>query len=274
MFILLIEAFITSLTSFQFMIYKSFCEDIAKEAGNIIKKHFVFPMNKVWKEDCTPITKTDMEVNKLIITKVHELFPGHDVLGEEESSLENKGEYVWVCDPVDGTIPFSHGVPTAVFSLALVHNGIPLVAIIYDPWVDRMYYAEKGKGAFLNGRKIHVSDVNSFSCNVVGMAKWKNSKYNISELSDVLIAKECHVMQVLSIIYMGMLVASGELCAVIFPGNTAHDGASLKLLVEEAGGIVTDLYGNEQRYDQEIKGFIASNGLLHNALVKMVSEIL
>jgi len=256
------------------MSYKAFCEKIAKESGKIIKENFSRPMQKEWKEDATPVTITDRDVNKLVIDAVHKEFPGHDVKGEEECSLEHDSDHVWVCDPVDGTIPFSHGIPTAAFYLGLVIKGETVAGVIYDPWIDRLYFAEKGKGCFLNGQKIHVNDSKDFKLSLMGMAMWKNPPYEIADLNPILTEKGVCMLDLCSIVYMGMLVASGELSAVFFAGGTGHDGAALKVIIEEAGGKMTDLYGNEQRYDENIKGFIVSNGVLHDELLKIVSDIL
>ena len=114
-------------------------------------------MDKTIKKDGSPVTKTDLAINKLVIDRVKKYFPSHGVLGEEQSNYVEKADYVWVCDPVDGTIPFSRGMPTCMFSLGLTFKGKPILGVGYDPFIDRLIFAELGKGAFLNGKKIHVS---------------------------------------------------------------------------------------------------------------------
>ncbi|MFH1325776.1 MAG: adenylyl-sulfate kinase [archaeon] len=254
------------------MEYKEFCEKIAREAGKIMRENFL-KTDKEWKEDDTPITFADKKINRIVIEAIHKEFPKHDVIGEEESSLENKSEYVWVCDPIDGTIAFSHGIPTSVFSLALVKKGEPIMGVVYDPWIDRMYFAEKGKGCFLNNKQIHVNRNEQLNLSVMGISTWKNAPYDLSPLELVLRDEGVKLLRIGSIIYASMLVASGEMSAVFFAGKSAHDGAAIKIIVEEAGGKVTDIYGNEQRYDSQIKGYIASNKIIHNELIKTVSEI-
>lgn len=247
------------------MTYKQFSITIAKQAGAVIRKNFVTGMKKQWKDNETPVTKTDIDINKMVIAKVKKYFPGHDVLGEEESSLKNKGEYLWVCDPVDGTIPFSHGVPTCVFSLALVKDGKPIAGVIFDPFINRLIYAEKGKGAFLNGKKIKVSKqtmdkavLNWESPRTAGMLKKEFPK--------------CFPLCFCCVIYGGLLVATGEMVATLYTWNYAHDGASLKIIIEEAGGRVTDLSGKDQRYDGKINGFLASNGVVHDDLLRLIKK--
>ena len=256
------------------MEYKEFCESLAREAGKIMKEVFTLSVDKEWKEDNTPVTVADTKINSLVIEEVKKQFPNQDIKGEEESYLDNNSEYVWVCDPVDGTIPFSHGIPTAVFSLALVKDGKPIVGVIYDPWSDRLYFAEKGKGCFLNNEKIQVNKSNDCKKSLIGVTTWRTGKYDISNIYQELNNKFLQILDLGSFIHMGALVAPGTFLAAYFPGITAHDGAAVKIIVEEAGGKVTDAFGNEQRYDQPIKGFLATNGTIHQEMLDLISKSL
>ncbi len=254
------------------MDYKTFSLELAKEAGKIIAANFSLGMKKEWKADNTPLTQTDLKINQLVIDSVKKEFPGHSIIAEEGSDFSDKSEYVWVCDPVDGTIPFSHGIPTCVFSLALVRKGESILGVVYDPFLQRMFFAEKSKGATMNGAKISVSRATSLQNALVGFVWWKSEKMNLSKTDEILSDRGAILIDVKSIVYMDMLVANGELAATLFPGTKPHDTAATKIVVEEAGGKVTDLFGNEQRYDRDIKGHIASNGILHEELVRIVKE--
>ena len=254
--------------------FRKFALELAQQAGGLIRSNFKLGMKKEWKADSSPVTETDLAINKLLIEGVKKHFPAHSVLGEEESAMVEGSEYTWVCDPVDGTIPFSHGVPTCVFSLALAHNGDPVLGVIYDPFMDRLLWAEKGKGAFMNNDPIHVNDAASPDRTVIGMPIWVRSKYKLIELQAELMERGATVMGLQSVVYMALLTATGEFCATSFGGATAHDGAAVKIIVEEAGGKVTDLFGNEQRWDQPIKGYIASNGKVHAELVKAIGQLI
>jgi len=103
--------------------YEQFAKDVAKQAGKIMMENFKLGMHKEWKSDNSPVTETDLRINKLLIEGVKKYFPEHSVLGEEESNFVGDRKMVWVCDPLDGTLPFSHGVPIFTFSLALVDDG-------------------------------------------------------------------------------------------------------------------------------------------------------
>lgn len=227
-----------------------------------MRANFGVAMEKKWKKDFSPVTKTDIAINSLVINQVKKYYPTHGVLGEEESYNAAGKEYLWVCDPVDGTVPFSHGLPTFVFSLALVKEGKPILGVIYDAMMKRMYTAEKGKGAFMNGKKIRVNKLGMNRAVVgwsnKGMAKFKARFPNIAAIC------------LWCICYEGVLVASGELNAALYEGKNAHDIAALKVIVEEAGGKVTDRNGKEQRYDRAINGALISNGKVHKELLKMI----
>src|SRR3989344_1795821 len=132
-----------------------FAKGIAREAGALMRQNFTLGMKKEWKDDDTPLTKTDLAINQLVLEAVQKKYPEHSYIGEEGNNIK-ESEYTWVCDPVDGTIPFSHGYPTFAFSLALTKNGESILGVIYDPIMDRLVHAEKGRGAFLNGKRIAV----------------------------------------------------------------------------------------------------------------------
>jgi len=254
------------------MTYETFAKQIAREAGEEIRKNFQINGHREWKEDGSPVTKTDMAINKMVIERVAETFPDHGVKGEEESAYSGEEEYLWVCDPIDGTTPFAHGIPTCVFSMALVKDGRSILGVVYDPFLDRLFFAQKGTGAFLNDEPVHVSDAKAFNANLVIASSFSRNFVDTLAVASVLKKQGVHIMNLQCHIYAGMLVAAGELGAVIFSGKGAHDGAALKILVEEAGGRVTDLFGNEQRYDQPMKGQLVTNGVLHEPVLALLSE--
>ncbi|MBM3257235.1 MAG: inositol monophosphatase [Candidatus Liptonbacteria bacterium] len=254
--------------------YKRFSIELAKEAGKIIKANFALGMKKEWKSDNTPLTETDTKINQLVLDAIQKNFPGHSVLAEEGSNLLEGSEYTWVCDPVDGTIPFSHGIPNCVFALALVKNGESILGIVYDPFLDHLFLAEKNKGATLNNEKIRVSTSASFESTIIGIALRKNEKYNFFQVAEILESRKGWSLNFGSIVYMDMLVANGEFAASIFGGENAHDSAASKIIVEEAGGTFTDIFGNDQRYDQKVKGHIASNGILHQEIIDIIKTSL
>lgn len=251
--------------------HKEFAIDLAKKAGAVIRANFSLGMKKEWKEDKTPLTVTDTAVNKMVMEAVKESFPDYGLISEEESDYSGQ-EYAWVCDPVDGTIPFSHGIPISTFMLALVKNGKSILGVVYDPFGDDLYFAEKGKGAFVNGERLAVSKSNTLQNNVVGLLTWKSAEFDLIKIIRALIEKDCIDLRIPSVGYMDMRVAHGEFGAVMFPGPLPWDSAAPKIIVEEAGGKFTDLYGNEPDLSGEVKGHLASNGLLHEELLEILRK--
>lgn len=251
---------------------REFAIDCAKRAGALMRQNFTIGMKKQWKADNSPVTETDLAVNRMLIAAVQEHFPMHAVLAEEESAPKAGAEFVWVCDPVDGTIPFSHGAPTFTFSLALVHDGRSILGVLYDPMLDRMVVAEQGKGALLNGSPIHVSSLHSRKGVPVAVLWWPGGLLNLAELHAEMLKGGAYLLNFGSVTYAGMLVALGECLAVIFTGREPHDTAALQIIIEEAGGRVTDLFGKQQRYDRQIRGNIMSNGIMHEELVALVRD--
>jgi myo-inositol-1(or 4)-monophosphatase len=254
--------------------YEQIAIDIAKQAGDIMRTNFRSGMKKDWKEDNTPLTVSDTIINDLVLKTIGEAFPDHGVLGEERNSDRMSSDYLWVLDPIDGTIPFSHGMPLFVFSLALTHKGESILGVIYDPILDRMLYAEKGKGAFLNNQPVHVSNKNTVNQTLIEVQSWKGYEHNLNPLKDQLIQQGAQVTTICTVIYAALLVAIGEYGGILFSGTKPWDAAAVKIIVEEAGGKVTDLLGNEQRYDQPIRGLIVSNNILHNQFIELAQKVM
>ncbi len=248
--------------------YKDFAIGLAQKAGKIMLANFTLGMKKEWKDDNSPLTVTDTQINRFVIESVNQTFPDHGILGEEGSKNQDR-EYLWVCDPIDGTMPFSSGYPVFVFSLALVINGKSILGVIYDPFLNRMYVGEKEKGAFLNNEKIHVSQQKQLGRKMLINVE---TDLKLSRARDLMTKKGCIISRICSVSYASILVASGEFIASIFEYSKPWDGAAAKIIVEEAGGKFTDLEGKEQRYDRTINGFIASNGFVHDELVAICAN--
>ena len=129
--------------------------NIVKEASKLMKEEITIEQKG---NDSNFVTSADVNVQYYLEERLPKLIPGSEFLGEEEEKDSITGEYVWVVDPIDGTSNFIRGLGASGISVGLVKNGKPYLGVIYDPYKDEMFYAEHGKGAFLNGKPIHVSD--------------------------------------------------------------------------------------------------------------------
>ena len=253
--------------------YLEFAKEIALYAGKVMMDYYHNDIDLNYKEDKTVVTVVDKKINSYLIEKVKEKYKNHSVNGEEESYVKNS-EYVWVCDPLDGTSMYVNHIPVFVFSLALVHDGEPIVGVIYNANEEKMYTSIKGEGAYCNNKKISVNDKK------LGNLGYKTNVeiFNNDIIDEVLLIKELKetskISSIGSVARSCMAIATGDFSCDVFPGTTHGncDLAASYLIVTEAGGKVTDLYGNEQRYDKCIKGAVITNGISHNQILEIVRK--
>src|SRR3989344_105237 len=251
--------------------YLAFAQNVAKEAGEIMLKYFQLGgVKQKTKSDQSIVTIADEEINALVIKRVEETFPNLSVFGEE-GSVNKSSKLIWACDPIDGTVPYAKGVPFCAFSLALVDDGTPVVGVVYDPFMKRLYSAVKGEGAFVNGKKISASKLPLSYDATVNIEWWPEADYDLdTAMHKLTMETQSYVLHGGSVVNAGSLVAAGQYEACLFTGTKGKnvDIAALKVIVEEAGGKVTDLFGNDQRYDGDIKGAVISNGVVHQDILK------
>lgn len=249
-----------------------FAKGLAKEAGQTTLRNFSLNTETTWKEDSTPLTKTDIEINNFVIESIQNSFPNDGVLGEE-GSFEQGRDRLWVLDPIDGTQPFTLGAPLSTFCLSLVIDGQPELGIIYDPYLDRMYWAAKNIGAFLNDRQLKVSDTNTLAQSyVVLSSRMSVGRPTTGELFDAIEKKDGKSFNFRSFAYGSTYVAAGTAVGAVIGVPKPWDVAATKIIIEEAGGRVTDLNGNDRRYDSDGDGLIASNGHVHDILLELVAK--
>lgn len=260
-----------------YLIELEIAKQLAAEAGKIMLNYFnSAAANPTLKADRTIVTKADTDINDLVIKVLREKTPKYSVWGEEQSAIIDGSEYTWVCDPVDGTQPFSKVIPISTFSLALVNqDGQSVLGVVYDPFQDRLYEAVLGKGAFLNGEPIHVSSTSTLDEACIDQELWINKDEGVSfdDPKDSFNKAGVSVTTLCSACITGAFVAQGSYDALLFGQGKPEDIAALSVIVTEAGGKVTDLFGKPQRYDTNIKGAIVSNGLIHSQLVDVLKDI-
>ncbi|MDR0957288.1 MAG: inositol monophosphatase [Candidatus Nomurabacteria bacterium] len=256
--------------------YLEFAKKLARDAGEIMQKYFNQAVATHYKGDKTIVTAADEEINQMVIDRVQEKYPEHGVFGEEQSFGQDKIT-LWVCDPVDGTAMFARGIPTAVFSIALVEDGVPKIGVVYDPFMDKMWYASVGGGAFCDDKPVYVNETlladNSATVNFDTSARYmpKGDASHVAQKIVQYADERVYLVSIGSIIHAGCLVAEGKFVAEITGVTKGKnmDVAALKVIVEEAGGRVTDIFGNEQRYDRDINGAIISNAVVFDELMRV-----
>jgi len=254
--------------------YLEFAKRIALQAGDIMLEHFHAEVEHREKADKTIVTVADEAINQMVIDEVEKAYPDHSVFGEE-ASTDKQSELAWVCDPIDGTVPYANGAPVSVFSLALVKDGEPIIGVVYEPFMKRMYSAKKGEGAFLNNEPISVSNLGLERHATLNIEWWPEAEYDIdTALHNISLDTKAYVLHLGCVVNAACWVAWGRYEACVFAGTKGKnvDIAAVKVIVEEAGGKVTDINGNEQRYDGDINGAIISNGKIHDELVAKIKE--
>lgn len=248
---------------------------LARQAGEIGRSIFTTARESTWKSDNTPVTEADIAINDLVIREISRLYPGHAIIGEESSQPHAGADHVWVCDPIDGTIPYALGIPTSAFSLGLVVDGVTEVGVIYDFHADRMYTAERGKGAFCNGKPMVAFTGTSLRATVTDVEGIWWSGFPVGELTELptLLEREgSKILKVCSMVYAGLLVGRGELAGMISRGDKPWDVAAMDIVIREAGGCVTDLRGNPLRCDGPIPGSVVCGAGVQDAYLSLIDE--
>lgn len=240
---------------------------LARECSAMIRKGFRLNILKEWKDDRTPVTAIDRAVNRRALKRLFEAFPRDTVISEEEDIVRGTSGDVWVVDPIDGTIPFSHGVPTFCFSIALVRNGVPILGIIIDPILEREFIGVRGSGAWCNRKRITMPTKLS-ARPVLAVERLVGSMFQQKKFRPW--AEQFFFMELACITYDAMMVAVGNFAAATYPHDKPWDIAACEVIVTEAGGIVTSLQGKPQRYDQRINGAIIAHPQVYNDILEFV----
>lgn len=217
------------------------------------------------------VTEADHASEKAIFGVIQQNHPDHFILSEETGSMPTQSNIKWIIDPIDGTINFANGIPICCVSIGVEENGEMLMGAVYNPFMNELFFAEKGKGAFLNDHPIKVSNKNNLltSCLVTGFPyQYLDTENGPLQIFEKLIRKSIPVRRLGSAALDLCWTAAGR-----FDGFYEHklqvwDSAAGYLIVQEAGGVVTDLKG--EKYNPYQPGIIASNGHIHDQLLNLL----
>ena len=253
-------------------------EGIAREAGALLRDYYAQGVETEYKGDVDLVTVADRAVEKLIRTRLGEVFPDHGMFGEEGTRERLDREYRWYVDPLDGTTNFAHGFPQFCVSMGLEHrpaglkpeeDGTLLAGVIYDPLRDELFTAERGRGATLNGRSIHVSRNAELAESLVATgfpSRKRHASPNIHFYQEFTLRSH-GVRRAGSAALDLAYVAAGRMDAFWEFNLNPWDTAAGFLLVLEAGGQITDFSGGSFRLDS--REVLASNGLIHEEMVSV-----
>ncbi len=246
-----------------------------EKATQIVMEAHNLPKITEYKGKTNLVTKTDHQSEEIIISEILNVFPKHGIIAEESGSINTGSEYQWIVDPLDGTTNFVHGYPSFGISIGILHNDEIVCGIVKELPANHTYSAIKGKGAFCDGKPIHVSDVNSLSESllVTGFGyehgeKWSANMKLFKQFTDI----------TQGVRRLG--AAAVDLCHVAC-GNVegywefdikSWDTAAGVIIVKEAGGIITKMDGSN--YSINNPQILATNGKIHNEMLKITSSII
>jgi myo-inositol-1(or 4)-monophosphatase len=250
---------------------------IAREAGALLMQYFDHGLKIEYKGDADLVTVADRASEVLIRERVSKQFSSHDVLGEEQGLKDSGSEYRWYVDPLDGTTNFAHGYPVFAVSMGLEHRSrdgeARIAGVVYDPTRDELFTAEKGSGALLNSKPIHVSKAAQLkeSLLATGFPSHKRHKNPNIFFYHQITLKTHGVRRAGSAALDLCNVACGRFDGFWEFNLNPWDTAAGALIVEEAGGRVSRFDGSP--FELNSHETLASNGLLHDALVHEFDEI-
>jgi myo-inositol-1(or 4)-monophosphatase len=251
--------------------------EAARAAGKMLREGVgkIKTIERKQGEATNLVTEFDKRAEAMIIATIRERFPSHDILAEESGSHDIASDYRWVIDPLDGTTNYTHGLPLFSVSIAIECQGEIIAGVVYDPSADELFSAEKGKGAFCNGTRLHVSSADSLITSLLVTGFPYTYRQDPGRIIDHF---ENFLMEAQGIRRLGSAaldlayIAAGRLDGywelTLFP----WDKAAGILLVKEAGGRVTDILGNPDSI--YTPNTLASNGLIHSAMIDVLQKSL
>ncbi len=253
--------------------YLKFAEAIAVEAGTLLKNMLSSELIIDFKGEINIVTEADRLSEKLLLDRISNRFPHHDALTEESAGIHNGSDFRWIIDPLDGTTNYAHGYPVFCVSIALEIERNVFCGVIYNPVSNEMFSAEAGGGAFLNGRPLKVSRTADLSRSLLATG----FPYDIRESKDnnidyfITMAKKAQAIRRAGSAALDMAyVAAGRFDGFWELKLMPWDTAAGWLMVKEAGGKVSDLFGEDYHFSSS--HILASNGKIHEAMINALAS--
>jgi myo-inositol-1(or 4)-monophosphatase len=252
-----------------------FVVSLCREAGQVILDRFGGGLEISRKGEVDLVTDVDLALSEQIAGAILQIFPEHTVITEEgwQEDMARNAEYLWLVDPLDGTTNYVHGYPGFCVSVALVHEGHLLTGCVYDPLREEVFYAEKGRGASLNGRALSVSGTDQLIRSLLSTG-FPYERATLPESNVTYLARVINHIQgvrrsgslALDLAYVAAGRLDGHWELYVKPWDTAAGG----LLVQEAGGCLSNLRG--QSWTPFEEHIVASNGKIHEQLLSALNE--
>lgn len=254
--------------------YTPLAVSAAQDAGEFLRRRLFHAHEIEYKGDINLVTESDRMSEEMIVSRIRQVFPGHDIVTEESPVIDNGSSFRWIIDPLDGTTNFAHGYPVFCVSIALEFQGDVMVGVICHPMMDELFVAQRGRGAMLNGQKISVSSTADISRSLLATG----FPYDIRETKQdnianfTAMAKRAQAIRrpgaaALDLAYLAAGRFDGFWELKLAPWDTAAGC----LLVTEAGGRVSDINGDPFRLTAP--HLLASNGKIHEAMLAILKDV-
>ena len=240
--------------------------DASNAAARLIRSYFKGNFNVDIKEDMTPVTEVDIKAENIIKDIILNAFPDYGFYGEETCRENKNSEYTWLVDPIDGTKGFVRGYPFFSTQIALMHHGEIILGVSNAPIFDEIIFAEKGKGAWMNNKQMHISNTKDIVSSTISTGNLKTIALSENWMNLGKIVSKADRIRGYGDFYHYHLLASGKIDVVIESDVNILDVAALSLIIEESGGVFTDFQGKRSNLDTT--SVIASNPNLYSSIKK------
>lgn len=253
-----------------------FANHLADISTEIAKKYFRLPNGEIAKEDDSPVTKADREIEQIIREEITKKFPTHGIIGEEFGNHNENADYKWILDPIDGTSSFIIGRPIFGTLIALAYKNKPILGIMNQPITGERWLGITGEGSWFQGQKIQTRN-----CRDLSDAVFCSSSPFYFKGKDELLLKKLSSLtkyqKIGGIIYGGdcysyASLASGFVDIVIDPGLKVYDYAALLPIIEMAGGVVSDWQGNDLELKSDVRLVACANEGLHKKVLEILNS--
>jgi len=265
------------------MNYRDFIIDVLKEASAIARDSFGKVTGTTKEGDNNQVlTETDLKIGQTIIRRIQNKFPEHNIIDEEAGVINTKSNFTWVIDPIDGTSNFANGVPLYGIMLGLLMNDEPIAGGIALPSFSEIYTAEKGRGTLCNGNKIEVSKEKSLKNSLVAYGidgHQENPEFTREEcklLAEIIL--NIRNLRTSNSVFDISMVARGNYGAFLNRTSKIWDNVAQQIIIEEAGGVYTDFFGERIDYSKAILQsqdnftFLAASPELHSQLIGIIEN--
>lgn len=264
------------------MQFKDFIKEVLENASSVARKNFGKTSSVSIKtgDNNQVLTETDLEIGKLIVSKIQDTYPTHSIIDEEAGVIDKNSEYVWVVDPIDGTSNFANGILLYGTMFGLLKNDVPIAGGVSLPTLNEIYVAEKGTGAFCNGEKIEATSEKDLLKTLVAYGidgHQENPQMTHDEVKTLAeIILNVRNLRSSNSVFDLMQVAKGRYGGVLNRTSKIWDNVAPQIILEEAGCIYTDFFGQPMDYKNSTKRasdnftFCAAPSLLHGRLQEII----